>query len=269
MENLVLRNEKEKLFLEKLILSTDIYEYPKAKNGKEFLNLMTLRNHERSWVLSELTREVEDNLLLLVYKDSRVAYLQRLIQKIDIIKSIQIDSIESLEYDKNDKFEFNFYDRKESSVYFAVSRKGIIHNRKAGIMYLNAFEVFIQIQLKIELPEQYKERAQLQDIFKEGKFQYCLEIMKDIEIIDKNKKNILTPKKGYKLFALIDGINTVSSDKNILVRNFTSDELVTLFNSYLGTSYTKHNRPTKKEREERNGKGYFQTLKEIKELMKK
>ena len=120
--------------------------------------------------------------------------------------------------------------------------------------------------------------------------------MQELEIIDNNSRSILTKRKGYKLFAFIDAIN-MSSNKKILVRNFTTTELISIFNNYLKKNYgfelrvekqltknsiqihtklkgdkdsfKKINRPTKNEKNQGSGKGYLQTLKEAKDLIKK
>lgn len=271
MKGLILNNDKEKLFLDKLIISDDIYDYPKVKNEREFRNAMTFRNHERSWVLTELDREVEDNLLLLVNKDARVAYLNRLIEKIIFIRDIQNERIDNLLADKNkEEYEFLLNYPNEPQIYFSVSRKAIIHNRKAGLLYLKIFEIFVRKQLKIEIPEPYNEVEQLKSILKDGCFDKCLDIMKGLEIIDNNNKSNLTLRTGYKLFALIDAINNViAPEKQILARHISADELVSIFNKYLGTVYKKHNRPTKNEKLNGKMKGYYQALKDAKELIKK
>jgi hypothetical protein len=269
MAALVLKNEKEKLFLENLIISEDVYNSPEVKTQQEFRHLMTYRNHQRSWGLTDANNEVEDNLLLLVNRDARVAYLKRLIKKIELKKMIQQKRIELLNSEKDDQYQFVLNYPKQPQVIFSISRKAITHNIKSSLAYLQMFEISVSNQLEIEGYIQSNKKQDIRYIFQNGYFEKCIPIMTDLEIIDSGNKNILTVRTGYKLFAFIDAINDVSLNKKILVKIFSVDELVLKFNTYLGTNYQKHNRPTKKEKSEGKMKGYFQCLKDAKALIKK
>lgn len=269
MAALVLKNEKEKLFLENLIIAEDVYDSPKAKNQQEFRHLMTYRNHQRSWGLIEANNEVEDNLLLLVNKDARVAYLSRLIKKIEGKRMIQQQRVELLKSEKVDQFQFILNYPKLPQITFSIARKAIIHNIKSSLTYLQMFETSILQQLEIEGYFQNSKSQDIRTIFQNGYFDKCIPIMRNLEIIDSGNKTILTVRTGYKLFAFIDAVNDASLDKKILTKNFPVDELVSKFNQYLGTNYNKHNRPTKKEKSEGKMKGYFQCLKDANALIKK
>lgn len=269
MAGLLLKNEKEKSFLENLIISEDVYDFPKSRNQQEFRHLMIYRNHQRSWGLAELNSEVEDNLFLLTNKDARVAYLRRLIKKIEVKRMIQQERIDSLEFEKIDDYQFVLNYPKQPQIVFSIPRKAIIHHIKSSLAYLQIFEIFISKQLEIEGYVQSNKAHEIRNIFKKEYFDKCLPIMRDLEIIDISNKNILTKRTGYKLFAFIDAINDVSLNKRILTKSFSTDELVLKFNQYLRTNYKKHNRPTKKEKSEGKMKGYSHYFKEAKELIKK
>ncbi len=269
MADLVLKNEKEKIFLENLIISEDVYDFPKVRNHQEFRHLMTYRNHQRSWGLTEVINEVEDNLLILVNKDTRVAYLNRLLRKIDSKRAIQRNRIELIESEKTDEYQFLLNYPKQPQINFSISRKAIVHNIKSSLVYLHMFEVCVLKELEVEGYTQSNKSEEIESIFKKGYPDKLIPIMRDLEIIDSDNKSILTARTGYKLFAFIDAINDIALSQKILTKKYSTDELVLKFNHYLGTSYKKHNRPTKKEKSQGKMKGYFQCLSRAKEQIKK
>ena len=165
MDNLILSNTKEKLFLENLIPAEDIYVYPKTKNAQEFRNTITYRNHQRSRVLDELTREIEDNLLLLTEKFARTAYLNRLLFKTDSLQTIQEERIESMlgqSEEGNFQFELTYPDLPQIS--FAIPVQLILNSIKAGLFYLAILRIFISKQISIENKEHSLPEIQIEFI---------------------------------------------------------------------------------------------------------
>lgn len=144
-------NKKEKLFLEALIPSEDIYLYPKTKNAQEFRMAITYRNHERSWALEKLNREIEDNLLLFDEKASRTAYLNRLLFKIDSLQAVQEERIEITQSgSEQENFEFSLNYPDGTQISFAVPVQLIVNSIKAGLFYLAILKIFISKQISIE-----------------------------------------------------------------------------------------------------------------------
>ncbi|MGN6296549.1 MAG: hypothetical protein ACTHM7_07200 [Ginsengibacter sp.] len=183
MDNLILSNKKEKLFLENLIPAEDIYSYPKTKNAQEFRNTVTYRNHERSWALDELTREIEDNLLLLIEKSARIGYLNRLLFKIANLQTIQEERIESMlgqSEEGNFHFELTYPDLTQIS--FAVPVQLILNSIKAGLFYLAILRIFISKQISIENKEHSFSEVQI-DFINDLLIQCLFAMQRDSKIL--------------------------------------------------------------------------------------
>ena len=230
MENLVLKNDKEKLFLEELIISEDIYNYPDVKNDKEFRNLITYRNHERSWALSELNREVEDNLLLLTNKDARITYLKRLIQKIETIDYIQKKCIELLVDRNDDEYQYIIHFPGKPQIVFSVSKMLLVNSRKAGLAYLGIFKTFIKNHLNIETQtelSQFENFIDLKNWINESFIKFIYSMQRDV-------KSSRLSKKDFELYAKREDART-----NYLYNKFEVLETIRcIYQSHIGRSGT-------------------------------
>ncbi|MDN3657203.1 hypothetical protein QWZ08_16255 [Ferruginibacter paludis] len=185
MENLVLKNEKEKLFLNKLILSKDIYDYPEVKNEKEFRHYIIFRNHERSWVLDQLYDEVEDNLLLLSNKDSRTVYLRRLLKNIERIKLLQNERIDAFNEKMTEDYEFVLSYPGKPQIVFSTSKIILIHSIAAGLFYLDLFELFVTAQLEIELQTEeisLVEKVNFEDLINDAFIRFIYSMQRDLKV---------------------------------------------------------------------------------------
>lgn len=192
MENLVLKNNKEKLFLDELIISEDIYNFPDVKNEKEFRNLIIFRNHERSWALKDLNREIEDNLLLLMNKDARISYLKRLIQKIEAVDCIQKMCIDSLVDHVGNEYQYIIHFPSKPQVVFSVPKMLLINSRKAGLAYLGLFKTFIENHLKIETQielSQFENFKSLENWINESFIKFIYSMQRDVKSSRLSKKD--------------------------------------------------------------------------------